>query len=106
MTKSFPKTDLVRLLALPAPTRMLALLAAFRFLAVSDLGLAGIDNGEVDAAEAVGSVLRFQLQRRMTDRAATQVLALSRAGALELAGSWTWNRAQCRTRRGPTLRAR
>jgi len=85
MTKSFPKTDLVRLLALPAPMRLLALLAAFRFLTVSDLALVGIDNGEVEAAEAVRSVLCFQLQRRMTDPAPTQVLALSRAGALELA---------------------
>jgi hypothetical protein len=85
MTKSFPKTDLVRLLALPEPMRLLALLAAFRFLSVSDLALASIDNGEVEAAEAVRSVLRFQLQRRMTDAAPTQVLALSRAGALELA---------------------
>ena len=65
--------------------RLLALLAAFRFLTVSDLALAGIDNGEVEAAEAVRSILRFQLQRRMTDPATTQVLALSRAGALELA---------------------
>ena len=65
--------------------RLLALLAAFRFLTVPDLALVGIDNGEVEAAEAVRSILRFQLQRRMTDPAATQVLALSRAGALELA---------------------
>ena len=65
--------------------RLLALLAAFRFLAVSDLVCANIDNGEVEAAEAVRSILRFQLQRRMTDPAPTKVLALSRAGALELA---------------------
>ena len=65
--------------------RLLALLAAFRFLAMPDLVRANIDNGEVEASEAVRSILRFQLQRRMTDPAPTQVLALSRAGALELA---------------------
>jgi len=85
MTNSFPKTDLVRLLALPAPARLLALLAAFRFLAVPDLARAGIDSGEVEAAEAARSILRFQLQRRMTEPTPTQVLALARAGACELA---------------------
>jgi hypothetical protein len=85
MTSSFPKTDLTRLIALPAPVRLLALLAAFRFLTAPDLALVGLDDGEVEAAEAVRSILRFQLQRRMTDRASTQVLALSRAGARELA---------------------
>ena len=85
MTNSFPKTDIARLLALPAPVRLLALLAAFRFLATPDLAPVGIDSGEVEAAEAVRSILRFQLQRRMTDRAPAQVLALSRTGALELA---------------------
>jgi hypothetical protein len=85
MTNSFPKTDLVRLLVLPAPVRLLALLAAFRFLAVPDLARVGIDNGEVEAAEAIHTILRFQLQRRMTESVPTQVLALSRAGACELA---------------------
>jgi hypothetical protein len=85
MTKSFPKTDISHLLALPAPMRLLALLAAFRFLTVSELATVGIDNGEVEAAEAIHAILRFQLQRRMTDPAPTQVIALSRAGALELA---------------------
>ena len=85
MTNSFPKTDLARLLALPAPVRVLALLAAFRFLAVPDLAPVGIDNGEVEAAEAVRSILRLRLQRRLTDPAPSEVLALSRAGAREVA---------------------
>ena len=85
MTNSFPKTDLVRLLALPASVRLLALLAAFRFLAVPDLVRAGIATSDVEAAEAASSILRFQLQRRMTEPSPTQVLALSRAGACELA---------------------
>jgi hypothetical protein len=85
MTRFFPKTDLVRLLSLPAPVRLLALLAAFRFLAVPDLIRAGIDTSEVEAAEAISSILRFQLQRRMTEPTPTQVLALARAGACELA---------------------
>jgi hypothetical protein len=85
MTNSFPKTDLARLLALPAPVRVLALLAAFRFVAAPDLVCAGIDSGEVEAAEAVRSILRLRLQRRLTDPAPSEVLALSRTGARELA---------------------
>lgn len=87
MTNVFPKTDLPRVLALPAPTRLLALLAAFRFVALSDLLLAGVDEDHVAAAEAAGQALGFRLQRRMTDREPTRVLALSRAGARALAAS-------------------
>ncbi len=65
--------------------RLLALLAAFRFFAVSDLVRAGIDDGEVEAAGTARCILRFRLQRRMTDPAPTEVLALSRAGAREIA---------------------
>jgi len=85
MTNSFPKTDLARLIALPAPVRLLALLAAFRFVTAADLIRVGIDNGEVEAAEAVRCILKFRLQRRLTDSASSEVLALSRAGARELA---------------------
>jgi Replication-relaxation len=85
MTNCFPKNDLARLLALPAPLRLVGLLAAFRFLAVPDLTHAGVDSGETGAAEAASYTLRFRLQRRMTDATPAEVLALSRAGARELA---------------------
>jgi len=85
MNNSFPKTDLARLLSLPPRTRLLALLAACRFLTSNDLVRAGVEAADVETADAAGCVLRLQFQRRVTDRERTEVLALSRAGAKELA---------------------
>jgi hypothetical protein len=85
MSNPFPKSDLAGLLALHAPARLLALLAALRFAAAEDLAIAGIEIGQVQAAEAAGTILRFSLQRRMTDDQPTDVLALARGGARVLA---------------------
>jgi hypothetical protein len=85
MNKSFPKTDLARLLSLPPRPRLLALLAACRFLTAGDIGRAGIEAADLAAADAADCILRLQFQRRVTDRERTEVLALSRAGAKELA---------------------
>jgi len=85
MNNSFPKTDLARLLALPPRPRLLALLAACRFLTAADLARAGIGAADLAAADAAGCILRLQFQRRVTDPDRTEVLALSRAGAGELA---------------------
>lgn len=85
MHKSFPKTDLAKLLSLPPRPRLLALLAACRFLTAADLGAAGTEGSDLAAADAAGCLLRLQFQRRITDGERTEVLALSRAGARELA---------------------
>jgi len=85
MINSFPKTDLARLLTLPPRPRLLALLAACRFLAAADLGRAGIEAADLVAADAGGCILRLQFQRRVTDNERTEVFALARAGAKELA---------------------
>lgn len=70
---------------MPTRARLLALLAACRFLTASDLVRAGIETTDLEAADAAGCILHFQFQRRVTDRERTEVLALSRAGARELA---------------------
>lgn len=85
MINSFPKTDLAKLLALPPRPRLLALLAACRFLTAADIAQIGIETGDLAAADAAGCILRLQFQRRVTDRERTEVLALSRAGVKELA---------------------
>ena len=85
MNNSFPKTDLARLLSLPPRPRILALLAACRFLTAGDLARAGIDAADLAAADAADWILRLQFQRRVTDPERTEVFALSRAGAKELA---------------------
>lgn len=85
MHSSLPKTDLARLLALPPRTRLLALLAACRFLTSADLARMGVEAADLAAADAAGCVLRLRFQRRVTDLERTEVLALSRAGSRELA---------------------
>ena len=85
MHNSFPKTDLAALLSLPPRPRLLALLAACRFLTAGDLVRAGIETADIEAADAAGCLLRLQFQRRITDHERTEVLALSRAGSRELA---------------------
>jgi hypothetical protein len=85
MKNSFPKTDVAALLAMPPRPRLLALLATCRFLTAADLGRAGIERSDIAAADAAGSLLHFQFQRRVTDAERTEVLALSLAGAKELA---------------------
>lgn len=85
MTHLFPKTDLARLVTLPVPGRALAVVAALRFVAVDDLRLAGVAPVEVNALVEDGLLFRLRLQRRLTHTEPTAVLALKRAGALELA---------------------
>lgn len=85
MNKPFPKTDLAGLLALAPRTRLLALLGACRFLTAPDLGAAGIAADDLAAADAAGCLLRLEFQRRITDGKRTEVFALARAGARELA---------------------
>jgi hypothetical protein len=85
MNNAFPKADLARLLSLQPRTRLLALLAACRFLTGNDLVRAGIEASDIEAADAAGCIVHLQFQRRVTDRDRTAVLALSRAGAKELA---------------------
>lgn len=85
MTHAFPKTDLARLLGLPAPVRVLALLAALRFVAADDLALAGVEPHEANDLLADKLVFRLAMKRRLTDEHATHVLALRRDGAKELA---------------------
>lgn len=85
MINAFPKTDLAKLLALPAKLGTLALLAALRFVAKGDLAAAGLDAGDVAAAIGSGLVRRFLLQRRLTAAEPTEVFALGRGGARELA---------------------
>jgi len=85
MNNSFPKTDLARLLSLPPRTRLLAILAACRFLTASDITRAGIEPADREAADVAGCILHLEFQRRVTDKERTEVLALTRAGALELA---------------------
>lgn len=85
MTPTFPRTDLARLLGLPAPVRVFALLAALRFVAADDLALAGADPAEANDALADKLVFRLAMKRRLTDETATNVLALRRDGAKELA---------------------
>lgn len=85
MLKAFPKTDLAALLSLPPRPRLLAILAACRFLTASELADVGIEATDLAAADAAGCLLHFRFQRRVTDEERTEVLALSRAGARELA---------------------
>jgi hypothetical protein len=69
----------------PQNRSRLALLAACRFLTADDIVRAGVGAADLEAADAGGCLLRLQFQRRVTDRERTGVLALSRAGARELA---------------------
>lgn len=85
MTNPFPKTDLAALVHLSAPARVLALLAALRFVAAYDLRFAGIDPAEADALLADKILYRWHMKRRLTDAHATVVFALHRNGAKELA---------------------
>lgn len=85
MTPTFPKTDLARLVALPRGARVLALLGALRFVAADDLPLVGIAAEEIEALVGSDLVFRLPLQRRLTEKETTDVLALRRQGALELA---------------------
>jgi hypothetical protein len=85
MTNPFDKNDLARMLALPPRPRTLALLAALRFVAVRDLRAAGAETDDLAAVTASGLTFRFALQRRMTDDGTTDVFALTRRGAVELA---------------------
>ncbi len=85
MTNPFDKNDLSALLALPPRPRTLAFLAALRFVTVRDLRAAGAETDDLAAVTAAGLAFRFALQRRMTDDGTTDVLALTRRGAVELA---------------------
>jgi hypothetical protein len=85
MLKAFPKTDLAALLSLPPRPRLLAVLAACRFLTAAEIARIGVEASDIEAADAAGCILHLQFQRRVTDEARTEVLALSRAGAKELA---------------------
>lgn len=85
MTSPFPKTDLARLVQLPLQARVLGLLAALRFIAADDLCVVGVDADAVTKLVADGLVFSFRLQRRLTEEKPTQVLALRRNGARELA---------------------
>lgn len=84
MNNSFPQTDLATLLTLPPRPRLLALLAACRFLTTPDLLSVGVSTEDLAAADAAGCLLHLHFQRRVTDQERTEVLALSRAGAREL----------------------
>jgi hypothetical protein len=85
MTPTFSKTDLARLVALPRGARVLAVLGALRFVAATDLRLIDVAAEETDALVESDLVFRLRLQRRLTEKDATDVLALRRQGALELA---------------------
>lgn len=85
MSTCFPKTDLAALAALPENLRAIALPAALRFVALPDLRNACIADEVIRTAVRRSYLFRFTLQRRLTDAAATDVLAASRKGAVELA---------------------
>jgi hypothetical protein len=85
MNRSLATTDFAKLLSLPPRPRLLAILAACRFLTAADIAAAGIGAEDVAAADAAGCLLHLQFQRRVTDKERTEVLALARAGAKELA---------------------
>ena len=84
-TQSFPKTDLGRLVGLNIRQRVLAVLAALRFVAMTDMVRGDADASEVDRLVTDGLVLRFLLQRRLTEDRSTAVLSLTRQGSLQLA---------------------
>jgi hypothetical protein len=81
MTPVFPKTDLGRLIQLPVQQSALCLLAALRFVAVDDLMAAGFDRRAIDGLVERDLVHSLLLQRRLTDDARVEVLALDRPGA-------------------------
>lgn len=85
MNKTFPKTDLAALAHLSTPVRVLALLAALRFVAADDLRLTSVEADDADTLVADKLTYCWHMKRRLTDENATSVLALHRNGAKELA---------------------
>lgn len=65
--------------------RPLALVAGLRFVAVDDLLGAGATTEDIDKLVEAGLLFRLRLQRRLTHVVVTDVLALTRKGAVTLA---------------------
>ena len=85
MSTSFPKSDLAGLVGSLPPLRALALLAALRFVEESDLRESGVADADLQGFVRRRLVFRFPLQRKLTDPETTDVFAMSRRGAVELA---------------------
>jgi hypothetical protein len=85
MSTSFPKSDLAALASLPSPLRALALLSALRFVEEGDLRETGVTDADLQMIVRRRLAFRFPLQRKLTDAETTDVFAVSRRGAIELA---------------------
>jgi len=67
----------------------LALVSALRFVAAEDLLYAGASAQDIDQAVADGLMFRFKLQRRLTSETPTDVLAMTRKGAVSLSQAFS-----------------